>query len=165
MLPSLIVFILSHILIRFFREALSESSAAKDIQISDLNEELRRLKEKLEAEKERADTQTKRGDTLQAKVDELSKRADSEFSLLLLLRQQFDQHVLDMHNWRKLVEVEVGDFLVETKTPLIEELAKSGDFNTQVKLLRTKLEDETKEIQKYLKDKEEYNKQKMKVLV
>lgn len=141
---------------------LTDSSANKDIQISDLNEELRRLKEKLEAEKERADTQTKRGDTLQAKVDELSKRADSEFSMLLLLRQQFDQHVLDMHTWRKLVEVEVGDFLVEHKTPLIEELAKAGDFDTQVKLLRTKLEEETKDIQKYLKDKEDFNKQKLK---
>ena len=113
---------------------------------------------------ERADSQTKRGDDLQTKLDEMSKRADAEFSLLLLLRQQFDQHVLDMHNWRKLVEVDtVGDFLMEVKTPLIEELAKAGGFDVQVTKLRGKLEEETKDIQKYLKDKQDFNKQKLKV--
>jgi hypothetical protein len=94
----------------------------------------------------------------------LTKRADAEFSLLLLLRQQFDQHVLDMHNWRKLVEVDtVADFLMEVKTPVIEELAKAGGFDVQVSKLRTKLEDETKVIHQYLKDKEDFNKQKLKV--
>lgn len=152
------------------KEELSASNASKDIQLSELNEELRKLKEKLEAETKRADeqtsiasTQTKRADELQGRVDELTKRADAEFSLLLLLRQQFDQHVLDMHNWRKLVEVDtMGDFLIETKTPLIEELAKAGGFDKQASLLRAKLEDETKDIQKYLKDKEDFNKQKLK---
>jgi len=141
---------------------LTESSSNKDIKLSEHNEELRRLKEKLEEETTRANQQTTRGDALQVKVDEFTKRADSEFSLLLLLRQQFDQHVLDMHNWRKLVEVDLPqDFLIEVKTPLLEELAKGGNFDSQVKLLRQKLEDETKDIQKYLKDKEEFNKQKV----
>jgi len=129
---------------------------------SNYEEELRKLKEQLEVQTERANTQTKRGDDLQARLDELSKRADSEFSMLLLLRQQFDQHVLDMHNWRKLVEVDTAvDFLMEVKTPLIEELAKAGNFEAQVGKLRTGLEDETKVIHKYLKDKEDFNKQKI----
>jgi len=125
-------------------------------------EELRKLREQLEAETQRANTQTKRGDDLQSRLDELTKRADAEFSLLLLLRQQFDQHVLDMHNWRKLVEVDtVSDFLMEVKTPLVEELAKAGGFDVQVSKLRSALETETKDIQKYLKDKEDFNKQKI----
>jgi len=149
---------------------LSEANSKKDIQISELNDEIRRLKEKLGEETDRADTQTiraneqtKRADDFAVKLDEMTKRADSEFSMLLLLRQQFDQHVLDMHTWRKLVEVDsIGDFLIEVKTPILEELAKAGNFETQVKLLRTKLEDETKDIQKYLKDKEDFNKLKVK---
>lgn len=68
-----------------------------------------------------------------------------------------------MHRWRKLLEVETfTDFMVEVKAPLIEELAKDGAFDAQAKLLRSKLEEETKDIQKYLTDKEEFNKQKMK---
>jgi hypothetical protein len=69
-----------------------------------------------------------------------------------------------MHNWRKLIEVDtMADFLMEVKTPIVEELAKAGGFDVQANLLRSKLEDETKDIQKYLKDKEEFNKQKLKV--
>jgi hypothetical protein len=51
-------------------------------------------------------------------LEEERKRADAEFSMLLLLRQQFDQHVLDMHRWRKLLEVDVADFPSEIKLPL-----------------------------------------------
>ncbi len=82
----------------------------------------------------------------------------------MLLRQQFDQHVLDMHRWRKLLEVDtIGDFLAEVKTPLLEDLSQEGGFDDQFKLLKTKLEDETKDIQKYLHEKEEFNKLKIKV--
>lgn len=142
---------------------VSELEKANADLISNHNEEIRKLKEQLAEQTEKTVVQTKRGDDLQTRLDELTKRADAEFSLLLLLRQQFDQHVLDMHNWRKLVEVDtVADFLMEVKTPLIEELAKAGGFDVQVSKLRTKLEDETKDIQKYLKDKEDFNKQKLK---
>jgi len=124
------------------RGELSDANTSKDKQIEELKEEVAKLK---------------------AKVSEQSKRADAEFSILLLLRQQFDQHVLDMHHWRKLLEVDTfADFLMEVKTPLVEELAKAGGFDVQAKLLRTKLEEETKDIQKYLKEKEEFNKLKIK---
>jgi hypothetical protein len=149
------------------KEELLKKVAALEKEKEDLtsnfNEEIRKLKEQLAEQTEKTNVQTKRGDDLQTRLDELNKRSDAEFNLLLLLRQQFDQHVLDMHNWRKLVEVDtIGDFLMEVKTPLIEELAKAGGFDVQVSKLRSKLEDETKDIQKYLKDKEDFNKQKLK---
>eukprot|EP00026_Physarum_polycephalum_P009635 Phypoly_transcript_09764.p1 GENE.Phypoly_transcript_09764~~Phypoly_transcript_09764.p1 ORF type:complete len:403 (+),score=111.43 Phypoly_transcript_09764:73-1281(+) len=141
---------------------VSELEKANAELKSRYEDELKKLKEQLEIQTDRANTQTKRGDDLQARLDELTKRADQEFSLLLLLRQQFDQHVLDMHNWRKLVEVDtVADFLMEVKTPLVEELAKAGGFDVQVSKLRGSLENETKVIHQYLKDKEDFNKQKI----
>jgi len=101
-------------------------------------------------------------DAANAKLSEQSKRADAEFSLLLVLRQQFDQHVLDMHRWRRLLEVDTGDFMTEVKTPLLEELAKDGEFDKQVELLKSKLTHETTDIQQYLHTSEEFHKQKIK---
>lgn len=124
------------------------------------NEDLTDRLDKAEGERDTLQTQLK---STKEKLEETTKRADAEFSMLLLLRQQFDQHVLDMHRWRKLVEVDtIGDFMVEVKAPLLEELAKDGAFDAQVKVLGKKLEDETKDIQKYLHEKEEFNKQKLK---
>nr|AAA29967.1 actin-binding protein [Physarum polycephalum] len=141
---------------------VSELEKANAELKSRYEDELKKLKEQPEIQTDRANTQTKRGDDLQARLTSSSKRADQEFSLLLLLRQQFDQHVLDMHNWRKLVEVDtVADFLMEVKTPLVEELAKAGGFDVQVSKLRGSLENETKVIHQYLKDKEDFNKQKI----
>lgn len=149
---------------------LAESSAGKDKQIAELTEENRKLKEEVGELKEKVqdlerdkNNLSSKLDTVTAKLDETTKRADAEFSALLLLRQQFDQHVLDMHRWRKLLEVDnISDFLLEVKAPLIEDLAKDGNFDAQVKLLKGKLEIETDDIQKYLHEKEEFNKQKMK---
>jgi hypothetical protein len=42
-------------------------------------------------------------------------------------------------------------------------LARQGGFESQVKLLRGKLEDETTNIHKYLHDKEEFEKQRLKI--
>jgi len=142
-------------------EKLKEVETERD-QVKAEKEE---QKVKLDTEKDALRTQLEaERDDLRVKLEEERKRADAEFSALLLLRQQFDQHVLDMHRWRKLLEVDnISDFLVEVKTPLEEELAKQGAFDAQVKLLRTSLENETNDIQKYLKEKEEFERQRLKV--
>ena len=44
-----------------------------------------------------------------------------------------------------------------------DELARQGGFESQVKMLRGTLEDESRDIQKYLKEKEEFEKQRLKV--
>lgn len=128
--------------------------AEKDEQKSSLETDRDSLRTKLESEVS----------SLTSKLEEQTKRADAEFSALLLLRQQFDQHVLDMHRWRKLLEVDnIADFIEEVKTPLESELAKQGNYDEQVKLLRGSLEAETNQIQKYLKEKEEFERLRLKV--
>lgn len=142
-------------------EKLKEVEAERD-QVKVEKEE---QKTKLDADKDTLRVQLENEvKTLTVKLEEERKRADAEFSALLLLRQQFDQHVLDMHRWRKLLEVDnIADFLVEVKPPLEEELAKQGAFDAQVKLLRGSLENETTDIQKYLTEKEEFERQRLKV--
>eukprot|EP01111_Echinosteliopsis_oligospora_P013816 TRINITY_DN504_c0_g1_i1.p1 TRINITY_DN504_c0_g1~~TRINITY_DN504_c0_g1_i1.p1 ORF type:complete len:511 (-),score=125.21 TRINITY_DN504_c0_g1_i1:78-1610(-) len=136
-------------------EEEGKKSAEHSQTISKVQSERDELSRKLEAA-------IRDRDAANAKIAEQSKRADSEFSLLLVLRQQFDQHVLDMHRWRRLLEVDTGDFLTEVKTPLLEELSKEGDFDKQVELLRGKLTHETTDIQSYLQASEEFHKQKIK---
>jgi len=134
---------------------LSLSSSEEGKKIAELQAQVSELTRKL-------DNTTKERDAANTKVTDQGKRADAEFSLLLVLRQQFDQHVLDMHRWRRMLEVDTGDFLTEVKTPLLEELAKDGDFDKQVDILKGKLGDETSDIQKYLQASEDFLKQKIK---
>lgn len=141
--------------------ALKSRLDASEKLNEELKERITRLEEEKEAQKVKLEGELK--DAL-TKLEEERKRADAEFSMLLLLRSQFDQHVLDMHRWRKLLEVDnIADFLSEVKLPLEDELAKQGGFEAQVKLLRGNLDNETKDIQKYLHDKEEFEKQRLKV--
>lgn len=126
-------------------------------------------KEKAELIKEKTDLRaklentTKDKQTAQTKIEEDSKRAEVEFSGLLVLRQQLDQHVTDMHQWRKLLEVEdITNFPAQVKPAIIDDLAKTAGFDDQLTYLKKKLADETTEIQKYLAEKEEIQKQKMK---
>lgn len=161
---------------------LTEDNRQAKERIAQLQEELTKLREKSARDDEKLQSSNEKIAALQAKVfhllnndcvimylhylklEEQAKKSDAELNTLLLLRQQFDQHVLDMHRWRKLLEVETSvDFLAEVKTPLLEDLAKEGSFDGQFKLLRAKLEDETKDIQKYLHEKEEINKLRLKV--
>lgn len=139
--------------------------AEKEEQKKALEGESEALKTKLTGESEALKTKLEaERDALTVKLEEQTKRADAEFSALLLLRQQFDQHVLDMHRWRKLLEVDnIADFLAEVRVPLEDELATQGGFDSQVQLLRGSLESETKDIQKYLSEKEDFERQRLKV--
>eukprot|EP01110_Echinostelium_bisporum_P004782 TRINITY_DN21857_c0_g1_i1.p1 TRINITY_DN21857_c0_g1~~TRINITY_DN21857_c0_g1_i1.p1 ORF type:complete len:484 (-),score=267.31 TRINITY_DN21857_c0_g1_i1:68-1519(-) len=134
-----------------------KSSKLKEEQKT--NESLTGKVSSLESDKENL---TAKLESASKNLDSKGKQSDTELSALLLLRQQFDQHVLDMHRWRKLAEVDVADFITETKTPLVEELAKEGGFDKQLELLKGKVDEETKDIHKYLAEKEELAKQRTK---
>jgi len=143
-------------------DAKTKEAAELAAQVAELKQRVADLEDRLSSAEKSRDDFNSQLQTSASKLDAQSKRADTEFSALIHLRQQFDQHCVDMHRWRKLVEVDVGDFHTEVKVPLIEQLAKEGSFDKQLTLLSGKLTDETKDIQGYLQEKEEFAKQKMK---
>eukprot|EP01112_Ceratiomyxa_fruticulosa_P010546 TRINITY_DN279_c0_g1_i1.p1 TRINITY_DN279_c0_g1~~TRINITY_DN279_c0_g1_i1.p1 ORF type:complete len:507 (+),score=143.45 TRINITY_DN279_c0_g1_i1:589-2109(+) len=132
-------------------------------EINHLNKNLGEAKDKLRmTEAELIQTQDTKV-AISKDLETTRRRAEAESQALLVLRQQLDQHVLDIHKWVKLEDPEatVTDFGTEIKPSLLEDLikeyAKLGDkaFDTNLQYLRGKLETETSEIHKLLAQKEE----------